>query len=186
MSAQKQIVIISASTRNDRQSHKVSLALQSFISDAKMAKATILDLADYPLVPYIHAYHKDRDNQNGLQAIKQILDAATGIIFVSPEYNGSYTGALKNTLDHFPGSVYHRKPIGVVSVSSGGLGGMRAALQMQQLVLALFGIPSPTMLLTPNVKELFSEDGQIRDLTFVKKIETFLKDYFWLHQRLTV
>ncbi len=177
------IVIISSSTRDDRQSHKVAKALRRNV-EKRNRSVHLVDLLDYPLVPYIRAYHPDKTNQPGLEQLAEILDNATGLIFVSPEYNGSYTGALKNTLDHFPKTNYRKKAIGVVSVSSGGLGGMRAALQMQQLVLALFAIPSPTMLLTPNVEHLFDDEGHLIDSAFEKKINLFFDDYFWLHDRL--
>ena len=66
---------------------------------------------------------------------------ADAFILVSPEYNGSYSPAMKNLVDHFPKQ--HHKPFGIATASPGPLGGIRASQQMQLLVNALFGIASP-------------------------------------------
>lgn len=101
------------------------------------------------------------------------------MLFVSPEYNGSYTAALKNMTDHFSKAEFSKKAIGVVSVSSGAMGGIRGALHMQQLVLALFAYPIPQMMLVPDVQDKFNAEGELTDEAFAKKLDAYLKDYLW-------
>jgi NAD(P)H-dependent FMN reductase len=108
---------------------------------------------------------------------------ADAFIIVSPEYNGSYTAAVKNLFDHFPKQ--RHKPFGIVTASPGGLGGIRAALQLQLLILALFGIPSPYMLVTPAVEKKFDEQGNLTDESFKKAVDLFIDEYLWLAESLS-
>ena len=103
-------------------------------------------------------------------------------ILVTPEYNGSYTPALKNLLDHYPKQ--HHKAFGIATASPGALGGIRAAMQLQQLVYALFGIGSPYMLVTPGIDKKFDKEGNLIDENFKKSVDLFLKEFLWLAGKL--
>ena len=107
---------------------------------------------------------------------KKIFDA-DAYILVTPEYNGSYSPALKNLLDHFPKR--HRKPFGIVTASPGVMGGIRASQQMLQLVPALFGIASPYMLIVPSVDKKFSPDGDLLDESFQNGVHNFISEFLW-------
>ena len=100
---------------------------------------------------------------------------------VSPEYNGSYTPALKNLLNHFPR--LNHKPVGIVSATDGRLGGMRGAQQMQLMVIAHFGIPLATMLLIPQIHLKFDETGQLLDPHFEKPIRQFIDEFCWISRK---
>ena len=104
------------------------------------------------------------------------------IVLVSPEYNGGYSPAMKNFLDHFPKQ--QRKAFGVATSSEGAMGGMRAAQQILQLVPALSGIASPTMLIVPQVHKKFGEDGSLQDADYAKSVQAFIDSFLWLAERL--
>ena len=108
--------------------------------------------------------------------------AAQAFILVTPEYNGSYTPELKNLLDHFPKQT--RKPFGLATASPGALGGIRAAMQLQQLVPALFGIASPHLLITPQIEKKLDSAGNLLDETFEKSINHFVAEFLWLAEKL--
>lgn len=59
------------------------------------------------------------------------VSSCSGFVVLSPEYNGSYTGELKNTLDHLYWE-WHKKP--VLLVTYGGGGGLRVAAQLRGLL----------------------------------------------------
>ena len=61
---------------------------------------------------------------------------------------------------------------------------MRAALQLQELVYALFGIGSPYMLVTPHVEKKFDAAGNLIDEQFKKAVEIFIKEFLWLSEKL--
>jgi NAD(P)H-dependent FMN reductase len=88
---------------------------------------------------------------------------------------------MQNMFDHFPKR--HHKTFGLVTASPGGLGGIRAAMQLQQFVLALFGIPSPYMLVTPQVDKKFDAEGNLLDPAFMKNVDIFINEFMWLAER---
>lgn len=176
------IAIISSSVRIGRQSHRVAAELERRLSGMANVRPTLIDLANYD-IPWLESVlAKHPDPPADVVKIGEQLGAADAMIFVSPEYNGGFSSALKNLLDYYPKSTYADKPIGVAAVSSGGMGGMRAALQMQQQVLALWGFPIPRMLLVSNVRERFNEAGELTDKDFGGKFDAFLKKLTWFSE----
>ena len=107
---------------------------------------------------------------------------ATAFILVTPEYNGSYSPAMKNMLDHFPKQ--HHKPFGIVTASPGAMGGIRASQHLLQLVPALFGIASPYMLIVPAVDKKFDADGNLLEPGFEKSIHNFVSEFLWLAEKI--
>lgn len=180
------IVIVSASTRTGRLTHRAAVGLHLFLSAQPEISSEILDLKDAALPMFEESYGKMISPPTSITAVHGILDGADAFLFVSPEYNGSYSSALKNMVDIYPKATFANKGIGIVTISSGNLGGMRAAIQMQQLILAIWAIPSPQMLLVSNVQEKFSEKGEITDSSFAQQTNLFLKEFAWLAKALKV
>ncbi len=179
------ITILSASTRINRQSHRVALALAKIIGEQSAHTAEVLDLAEYNFPLMEEVLHRLPEPPARLREFADRIANADAHIFVSPEYNGSYTAALKNAVDYLKENEFTRKVIGVVSVTTGSLGGIRAALAMQQLVLGIAGFPIPQMLPVGNVAQRFDETGNLLDPIFEKNIHTFLQHFFWLGEAVT-
>ncbi|TNE66197.1 MAG: NAD(P)H-dependent oxidoreductase [Bacteroidetes bacterium] len=174
------VTIISGSTRIDRLSHRVALALANHINGNGIHTAEVLDLAEYQFPVMEAVLHKHPNPPNGLEDFARRIQQSDAHIFVSPEYNGSYTSALKNAVDYLKEKEFAQKVVGVASVSTGMLGGIRAAQTMQQLVLGIAGYPIPQMLTVGQVGERFSESGELLDPQFGKKVNNFLQQFFWL------
>jgi azobenzene reductase len=173
------ISILSSSTRIDRLSHRVALALERSIA-GRGHSARILDLAMYKFPIMEEVLHRHPEPPAGLSDFSDAIRQSDAQIFLSPEYNGSYTAALKNAVDYLKENEFARKAIGVVSVTSGPMGGMRGAISMQQLVLGVSGFALPQMLLVPQVAQKFDEQGTLLDLAFQPKIDFFLNNFIWL------
>jgi NAD(P)H-dependent FMN reductase len=174
------ISILSSSTRIDRQSHRVALALEKAINDGGQHSATVLDLAAYNFPIMEEVLHRHPNPPEGLADFSAQIRQSDAHLFVSPEYNGTYTSALKNAVDYLKEREFSNKTIGVVSVSAGMLGGIRAALSMQQLVLGLSGFPLPQMLTVPHVSKFFDASGAVLDAAFEEKIASYLRNFLWL------
>lgn len=174
------ITILSASTRINRQSHRVALALQHTINTQGVHTAEILDLAEYQLPIMEEVLHKLPNPPAGLSEFADKIRQSDAHIFVSPEYNGSYTAALKNAVDYLKESEFSKKVIGIASVTAGSMGGMRAALAMQQLVLGISGYPIPQMLTVGQVAQRFDETGNLLDPLYEKAVLNFLNNFLWL------
>ena len=63
------------------------------------------------------------------------------------------------------------------------MGGMRAAQQLLLLVPALFGIPSPYLLIVPSVDKKFSPDGDLLEESFQNSIHNFITEFMWLSEK---
>lgn len=177
-----QIAILSGSTRLNRQSHRVTLALKQWIETHTNHNAEVLDLAEYQFPALEEVLGRHPNPPEGLADFARRVREADAYLFVSPEYNGSYTAALKNAVDYLKDREFARKVIGVVSVSTGTLGGIRAALAMQQLVLGIAGYAIPQMLTVGQVQQRFDEHGNLLDVAFEKNIQQFMDGFLWLSE----
>ena len=113
-----------------------------------------------------------------MKEFSRTLEEADAIVLASPEYNGQLSGALKNTLDYFYPE-YSKKPIGVMTVSSGQLGGINASYGLQSLALSLGGYPMPYKLLVKGVTKAFDENGALVDEQLSQSFDKFKSELIW-------
>jgi NAD(P)H-dependent FMN reductase len=177
------IEIISGSPRKGSVTHRVALFLQKYMSEKTEHNVNLIDVRDwgFPLLQQ-EVFSSVERTPEELKPLAKRMFEANGFIMVSPEYNGSYTSALKNLFDHFPKQMH--KTFGIVTASPGMMGGMRATQQMQLLINALFGIGSPYMLVTPVVDKKFDEAGNLIDPSFQKNVDVFVGEFLWLAEAL--
>jgi NAD(P)H-dependent FMN reductase len=141
----------------------------------------MIDMKDWNVPPIQSVWVSPDKAPVEFQPLAQKIFKADALILVTPEYNGSYSPAMKNLLDHFPKQ--HHKPFGIVTASPGAMGGIRASQQMLQLVPALFGIASPYMLIIPAVDKKFSPDGDLLDESFQNAVHNFTTEFLWLAEK---
>jgi NAD(P)H-dependent FMN reductase len=137
---------------------------------------------DWNLPLLQQVYTSEEKTPDAFRPLAKRMFAADAFILVTPEYNGGYSPALQNMMDHFPKQSH--KAFGIVTASPGAMGGMRASQQLLLLVPALFGVVSPYMLITPQVDKKFDAEGNLTDPGFEKAIETFTHEFLWLAQTL--
>lgn len=107
-----------------------------------------------------------------------IMDAADGLIIVTPEYNHGYPGALKEMLDALYDE-FEKKPVAICGVSSGGLGGARVVEQVRQVAIALKLHPVESAVYFSNCRELFNEDGSIKNPAYDERCAKMFEELFW-------
>lgn len=119
---------------------------------------------------------------------RQRVQDADGILFITPEYNRSIPGALKNALDvgsrPWGRSAWDGKPAAVMSQSPGALGGMAAAHHLRQVLLAvnLAAMPHPEIYV-PLVATLFDEQGRLENAQARELVKGFLQTFtVWLER----
>lgn len=176
------IEIISGSPRKDSGSHRVALFLQKYLAEKTRHSVGIIDVRDWNLPLLQNVFSSVEKTPAEYRPLAKKMFAAHAFILVTPEYNGGYSPALQNLMDHFPKQ--SRKAFGIVTASPGAMGGMRASQQLLLLVPALFGVASPHMLIIPQVDQKFDTEGNLADLGFAKVIETFTHEFLWLAQTL--
>jgi NAD(P)H-dependent FMN reductase len=172
------IEIISGSPRISSVTRRVALHLKNWLSQNSTHEVDIIDMKDWN-VPAVQSVWVSPDKAPvEFQPLAERIFSADAYILVTPEYNGSYSPAMKNLLDHFPKR--HRKPFGIVTASPGAMGGIRASQQLLQLVPALFGIASPYMLIIPAVDKKFTPDGDLLDESLQNAVHNFMTEFLWL------
>ncbi|MBU3660482.1 MAG: NAD(P)H-dependent oxidoreductase [Flavobacteriales bacterium] len=176
------IKIVSGSTRIGRNSHRVALALNRKINDLGF-KSTIVDLSEIELPAFEERLSFLTEKPERLVEISSELLSSTAYIFVTPEYNGGISASLKNFIDTFGRLEFAGKPIAVASVSTGALGGIRAAMSLQQLILAIQAYSQPQMLTVGDVEEQLNSEGEIINPSFEKKIDSFVDSFLGFAKR---
>ncbi len=157
---QYQIAVIVGSLRLDSFNRKLADAIVKLAPPEFSFKQ--IHIGDLPL------YNQD-DDENPTDPVKRLkaeITASQGLLFVTPEYNRSVPGVLKNALDHasrpYGQNAWAGKPAGVLGISVGAIG---TALAQQHLrnILAYLDVPTlgqPEVFI--QAKEgLFDEAGNI-------------------------
>jgi chromate reductase len=102
--------------------------------------ATISPLGSVGDFPHYNADVQAEGIPAAVEAMGAAIKAADGVIVVSPEYNYSVPGALKNAIDwisRLPSAPFKRKPILLQSASPGALGGARMQYHLRQTFVFL-------------------------------------------------
>ena len=136
---QYRIAVIVGSLRRDSYNHKLADAL------ARLAPQDFsfqhVQIGDLPL------YNQDDDANpsESVKLLKSEIAAAHGLLFVTPEYNRSIPGVLKNAIDHasrpYGQSAWAGKPAGVLGVSVGATGTAMAQQHLRN-ILAYLDVPT--------------------------------------------
>ncbi len=116
------IGIIQGSVREGRNGNAVAKWITDFTNKRNDATYELVDLADYNL-PLLGSKFAHEDAEEHIKAWSEKMASFDGYIFVTPEYNHSIGGALKNATDYLNAEV-NNKAAGFVGY--GSLGGTRA------------------------------------------------------------
>lgn len=176
------IEIISGSPRLNSVTHRVSIYLKNWLKENTEHEADIIDMKEWNVPSVQSVWSSIEKVPAEFKPLAERVFNADAFILVSPEYNGSYSPAMKNLLDHFPKQ--NHKPFGIVTASPGAMGGIRAAQQLLLLVPGLFGIASPYLLIVPGVDKKFSPDGDLLDENFQNAVHIFITEFLWLAENL--
>ena len=177
------IEIIAGSPRKGSVTFRLAKFLLQYLQEKTDHNVGLIDVREWNLLSLQQeVYSSVARTPEALQPLAKRMFGADAFIMLTPEYNGSYTPAMKNLFDHFPKQPH--KTFGIVTASTGALGGIRASQQLQLLINALFGIASPYMLVTPYVDQKFDEDGNLLDELFKKNIDLFVNEFLWLAENL--
>ena len=155
--SEHQIAIVTGSLRRDSYNKQLANAMRRLAPDGFSFRDLRID--DLPL------YNQD-DDANQAEPVKRLkkeIAAADGLIFVTPEYNRSIPGVLKNAIDHasrpYGQSAWQGKPAGVIGASVGAPGTSMAQQHLRNM-LAYLDVPTlgqPEVFL--HVKDGFFDAG---------------------------
>lgn len=117
----KRILIIGSSVRQEQSRSNLLVDTIEFLANTNGLEPHVWKLGYKPLPPAQHSWHKNpslSDDRNVEEFAEEIAGADI-VVLVSPIYNGSYTGVLKNALDCMLGDAFSGKQVVLVGVGSG-------------------------------------------------------------------
>jgi len=136
--AKTRIAVIVGSLRKASFNRQLADALPSLAPEVEFVQLRIDDLPPY---------NQDDDGtpSEPVRRLKADIAAAQGLVFVTPEYNRSFPGVLKNAIDHasrpYGQNAWKGKPAGVLGVSIGAAGTAMAQQHLRN-VLAYLDVPT--------------------------------------------
>jgi chromate reductase len=173
MSTPHPVVVIAGSLRKESFSLKVANAL------AKLAPATLkLEV----ITPHgISFFNQDLEAAPPADwlAFRDKLQKSNAVLFVTPEYNRSIPGVLKNAIDvgsrPYGKSSFLGKPVGIVSNAPGTLGGVNAAKHLQQILPGIAGsiMGQPEIYLN-GIGDAFDDKGQLVKESLQKVLQQYI------------
>jgi chromate reductase len=172
MATPHNVVAIAGSLRKESFTLKIAKAL------AKLAPETLK--LDVVTLHDISFFNQDLEAAPPADwvAFREKLQKSNGVLFVTPEYNRSIPGVLKNAIDvgsrPYGKSSFLHKPIGIISNSPGPLGGVNAAKHLQNILPGISGpiMGQPEIYLTA-VGDAFDDKGELTK----EALQTVLKQY---------
>src|SRR4051812_41082619 len=174
MAQDRDIAVIVGSLREGSFSRKTARALAN-LSPAGL-KLEIVEIGELPL------YNQDLDPAAppaSWTGFRERVRSADGVLFVTPEYNRSIPGVLKNAIDvgsrPYGSSAWEKKPGAVVSVTPGGLGAFGANHHLRQSCVFLdMPIMAQPEAYLSGAGNFFDDDGAIKDPSLEKLLTRFM------------
>ncbi|HNY15457.1 MAG TPA: NAD(P)H-dependent oxidoreductase [Bacteroidales bacterium] len=170
------ILIISSSVRRGRNSHRVAIWFQKYLTRNGFPASEIADLKEYDFPLFEERLvNQDKPSVRTIEFAGRIKNAS-GIIIVTPEYNGSFPASLKNVIDLLT-EEWVNKPVAFATVSQGILGGSRVITSLQFILWKMGAATVSNVFIVPNVEKAFDAEGNPSDENgSEKKTKKFIQD----------
>jgi chromate reductase, NAD(P)H dehydrogenase (quinone) len=173
MATPNSVVVIVGSLRKESFTLKIANALTRLAPDT--LKLNLVTLHE------ISFFNQDLEANPPTDwvAFRDKLQKSNGVLFVTPEYNRSIPGVLKNAIDvgsrPYGKSSFMGKPIGIVSNSPGPLGGVSAAKHLQNILPGISGpiLGQPEIYLN-GVGDAFDDKGELTKESLQKVLKQYI------------
>jgi chromate reductase, NAD(P)H dehydrogenase (quinone) len=170
------IVTIVGSLRKESFSLKVANAMAKLAPDSLRLDVTTLHGISF--------FNQDLEASPPADwlAFREKIQKSNGVLFVTPEYNRSISGVLKNAIDvasrPYGKSSFLGKPTGIISNSPGALGGVSAAKHLQNILPGISGpiLGQPEIYLN-GVGDAFNEKGELVKEPVQKLLQQYLEAF---------
>ena len=188
------LLIFAGSTRQQSFNRKLAHVAAGLARDAGAA-VTHIELADFD-IPLYNADLEASGTPADVMRLKALMHAHPAWIVCSPEYNGSYTALLKNTIDWVSSPVKGNpdwsdgfkstrgKVVGVLSASPGALGGLRSQSHLAPLLINLECWLAPKKFALSRAGDAFAADGSLVDERARKSVQAVIDQVLWAAGRL--
>jgi len=176
MATPHNVVVLVGSLRKESFTLKIANAL------ARLAPATLkLDVVSLHGISFFNQDLEATPPADWV-AFREKIQKSAGVVFVTPEYNRSIPGVLKNAIDvasrPYGKSSFIGKPIGIISNSPGPLGGVSAAKHLQNILPGISGpiLGQPEIYLN-GIGDAFDEKGHLTKEALQKVLQQYIDAY---------
>jgi NAD(P)H-dependent FMN reductase len=180
MSKAPKILAFAGSTRKESWNKKL-LKEAAEAAHGAGAEVTVIDLADYPLPLYDGDLEASQGMPANAKKLQKLFAEHDGFMIASPDYNGSYSGVLKNALDWVsrkdkendpPLEPFKGKIAAIMSASPGAKGGLRGLEKLHDLLDTLQVMVIPEIAAIGSITTAFNEAGKLKDPKTAQTLET--------------
>ncbi|BAU12904.1 NADPH-dependent FMN reductase [Leptolyngbya sp. NIES-3755] len=175
-------IVFYGSYRRDRQGIK---AARFMIEQLKQRNHQVIfaDAQAYDFGILDRMYKEYDQAPEKMEDLANHIKTADGFVVVAGEYNHSIQPGLSNLMDHYLEEYYFR-PAGIVSYSTGGFGGVRAAIQLRAFLTEM-GMPTiSTLFSIAKIGDALNEVGIPQDAALTKRATQFLDELEWYEEAL--
>ncbi len=192
--AAPKLLVFAGSTRQQSFNRRLAAVCAQMARDAG-AEVTHIELADFD-VPIYNADLEAQGTPADVMQLKAIAYEHPAWIICSPEYNGSYTALLKNTIDWISSPVkgnpvwsdgdrsMRGKIVGIVSASNGALGGLRSLSHLAPLILNAHCWLAPKQYAVSRAADAFDAQGQLKLPNQHNGVKAVVDQVLWAAKRL--
>ncbi len=186
------LVAFSGSTRRESFNTRLMHAAAD-LAEAAGASVQRVDLADLEMPLYNADLEASDGLPTGTRLLKVMLRDADGMLIASPEYNGSVTPLMKNTIDWLsrretddepPMLAFRGKAAGLLSASPGRLGGLRGLVHLRAILGNLGVHVVPGQRSVPHAARAFDEPGALAAEADKAGVQKLVADVIDLARRL--
>ena len=190
----QQLLVFAGSTRQQSFNRRLAQATAAIARDAG-AQVTLLELSQFD-IPLYNADLETEGTPADVIRLKKILWQHPAWIICSPEYNGSYTALLKNTIDWASSPVkdhpdwqdgtraFRGKVVGMLSASPGALGGLRSQSHLAPLLINLECWLAPRAFALGGAGTAFDDSGALVQTTHRDRVRAVVDQVLWASKRL--
>lgn len=188
------LLVFAGSTRQHSFNRRLAQVTAGMARDAG-ADVTLLELSDFD-IPLYNADLEARGTPADVLRLKQVLFDHPAWIVCSPEYNGSYTALLKNTIDWASSPVkgdpvwqdgtrsFRGKVVGMLSASPGALGGLRSQSHLAPLLINLECWLAPKAFALGQAGSAFDDSGALVQEAHRERVRGVIEQVLWASGRL--
>lgn len=156
-----ELKIISGTDMPNSKAFEVSNYIKNLYLDLGV-DAEVIDLVNFPLGDVAGGRYMEKIPS--IETFRQPIVDAEALLFVIPEYNGSFPGILKLLIDYLPyPSALVNKPIAYVGIAGGAFGGLRPVEQFQMVANYLNAHQYPERVFISRVSSMFDSEVGIKD-----------------------